>query len=349
MARERHRRLLLLRAPPHLLPVAAVLRREHEVTEVRVVVAIRPAEVIALVHPQQLLRRLFGALLGGEKLGPVLEELVPAVLRGPQLAVWRDHHPHGVANPGGVMRPALFGLVLLSRIEAPDPRSRGELGARVLPRRFVRPIGDLTHIRRRADVDEQGLAVGGERQIPRAVPASGKVPHDHARLAHRLEPAGGSANRYTVVAVLKYSAPLLNTMPVPPAVPAVSRSSAFPSPLVSRKARTPPFAPAPRPSTSATKMSPLGATARWRARPTWSATTTAQNPAGSVMPPLSGSQAGEPSDGRTVGLTDRASAAQPAAVIAFGVIPFSPLWCLRASLGSPRGTTAHPSPRTAGR
>ena len=191
MARERHRRLLLLRAPPHLLPVAAVLRREHEVTELRVVVAIRPAEVIALVHPQQLLRRLFGALLGGEKLGPVLEELVPAVLRGPQLAVWRDHHPHGVANPGGVMRPALFGLVLLSRIEAPDPRSRGELGARVLPRRFVRPIGDLTHIRWRADVDEQGLAVGGERQIPRAVPASGKVPHDHARLAHRLEPAGG--------------------------------------------------------------------------------------------------------------------------------------------------------------
>src|SRR2546427_4329754 len=43
-----------------------------------------------------------------------------------------------------------------------------------------------------------------------------------------LSRPAASANRYTVVAVLKYSEPLLSAMPVPPSVPAVSRTSAFP-------------------------------------------------------------------------------------------------------------------------
>src|SRR5438046_9983545 len=110
MARERHRRLLLLRAPPHLLPVAAVLRREHEVTELRVVVAIRPAEVIVLVQPQQLLSRLLGALLGGAKFWADLEELLPAVLRGPRLVVWRHPQPHRLPSAGPVTRSSRFRL-----------------------------------------------------------------------------------------------------------------------------------------------------------------------------------------------------------------------------------------------
>src|SRR5207302_10753830 len=105
VAGERECRLFLLGAPPYLLAVAPVLRREHEVAELEVVIAVRPPEIVPLIDAQQLLRRLFRALLGGEKFWPVLEELVATVLRGPQLAVRRDHHPHGVANPRGVMRP----------------------------------------------------------------------------------------------------------------------------------------------------------------------------------------------------------------------------------------------------
>src|SRR6266508_4626105 len=53
---------------------------------------------------------------------------------------------------------------------------------------------------------------------------------------------------------------------------------------------TPPFACAL--PLSATYRSPRSLTVRWRARPRLSATTNAQNPSGTVMPPLSGSHDG---------------------------------------------------------
>src|SRR5579863_8828464 len=74
-------------------------------------------------------------------------------------------------------------------------------------------------------------------------------------------------------------------MPVTLVLPNFSFISKRPSPLVSRSAATPP-------SISATYKSPLGATAMCRAWPRPSATRNAQNPAGSVIPPLFGSQAG---------------------------------------------------------
>src|SRR2546430_11620966 len=73
VAGEREGRLFLLRAPSHLLAVPPVLRREHEVAELPVVIAVRPPEIVPLIHPQQLLRRLLGALLGAEGLAPVPE------------------------------------------------------------------------------------------------------------------------------------------------------------------------------------------------------------------------------------------------------------------------------------
>src|SRR5207237_10326058 len=97
--------------------------------ELEVVIAIRPADVVALIHPQQLLRRLLGALLDSEQLGPVLSQLVAAVLRGPELTVRREGHPHRVANPGCVARPARLGLTGLGGVEAPDSRPGSELGA----------------------------------------------------------------------------------------------------------------------------------------------------------------------------------------------------------------------------
>src|SRR5207253_9586848 len=132
---------------------------------------VRPPDSVPMIDSHQLLLRLFRALLGRKQYGPVLEELVATLLRGPQLAVRRDRHPHGVADSGGVMRSGLLGLVLLRRVESPDARSAGELGARVLAGGLVGAVGDLTHIRRRADIDEQGLAIGRERQVPRIVPA----------------------------------------------------------------------------------------------------------------------------------------------------------------------------------
>ena len=82
-------------------------------------------------------------------------------------------------------------------------------------------------------------------------------------------------------------------MPFPGLAPNRAVSSAFPSPSVSRNARTPPVG-----DWSATNTSPLGATAMSRtlAGPPVgvlaSYTTTAQKPPGRFRPPLSGSQIG---------------------------------------------------------
>src|SRR5437773_4108545 len=80
-------------------------------------------------------------------------------------------------------------------------------------------------------------------------------------------------------------------MPVALPWPNCSLVSSLPSPSLSRNATMPPPAP-PRPARVETNTSPFGATTRCRAAPTFSATTAAQNPCGSLMPPLSGSHAG---------------------------------------------------------
>src|SRR5437879_12709585 len=105
VSRERHGRLLLLGAPPDLLAVAAVFRRQHEMAELQVMIAVRPAEVVALVDLEQLLRRLLGILRVVEEFRPILSQLVAAVLRAPPLAVRREGHAPGVANAGGLRRP----------------------------------------------------------------------------------------------------------------------------------------------------------------------------------------------------------------------------------------------------
>src|SRR3989442_7788350 len=51
-------RLVLVSATIDLPPVAAVLRREHEATQLDVVIAVGPAEVVAFVQREQLLGRL---------------------------------------------------------------------------------------------------------------------------------------------------------------------------------------------------------------------------------------------------------------------------------------------------
>src|SRR5206468_1013559 len=64
-------------------------------------------------------------------------------------------------------------------------------------------------------------------------------------------------------------------------------TSAFPSPVVSRSRRIPPRCPE-----TATSRSPFSRTTMWREGPIDSATSSAQNPGGSVSPALSGAQMG---------------------------------------------------------
>src|SRR3954452_19925233 len=90
-------------------------------------------------------------------------------------------------------------------------------------------------------------------------------------------------------------------MPFPGLGPNRAVSSAFPSPFVSRNARTPPPG-----DWSATNTSPLGATAMSRtlAGPPVavlaSYTTRAQKPTGRFRPPLSGSHVGRAEPGAAI-------------------------------------------------
>src|SRR5205085_1014740 len=140
VSREGHQRLLLVFAASHLLAVAAVLGREHEVAELRVVVAIGPTEIGALRELEELLGRLLGALLDGEQLGPVLTQLIAPVLRGVQLTRGREGEPDGVADARGEAGAAQPGLVELRGVEPPHAGPIGELGAGVLAGRLVRAV-----------------------------------------------------------------------------------------------------------------------------------------------------------------------------------------------------------------
>src|SRR6476646_2392286 len=119
-------------------------------------------------------------------------------------------------------------------------------------------------------------------------------------------------------------------MPFPGLVPNRAVSSAFPSPFVSRNARTPPPG-----DWSATNTSPLGATAMSRilAGPPVgvlaSYTTRAQKPPGRFRPPLSGSQ---------VGLSAEPGAAVPWGPWA-GLVGPALAWT-HATIAASRGTTA---------
>src|SRR6266566_9385545 len=76
-------------------------------------------------------------------------------------------------------------------------------------------------------------------------------------------------------------------MPFPPPMPKEVTTSAFPSPVVSRKSRTPPRGPE-----TATSKSPFSSMTMWRDGPIDSATTRAQKPGCNVSPALSGAQTG---------------------------------------------------------
>src|SRR5579875_4186700 len=132
-------------APPDLLAIAAVLRREHELLLHAVVVAVRPAVVAALDHTQQLLGREVCALLRREAPRPVLAQLIAPVLgRIDAAAGGVDCDAIRIADARGIAlrrRELLAGLL---RAVAPDPRARLELRAGIDPRRAQHAVLSLT-------------------------------------------------------------------------------------------------------------------------------------------------------------------------------------------------------------
>src|SRR3989442_98713 len=240
MRGKRAQRLLLLLAASDRLAVAAIFGREHQVTQLGVVVAVRPAVVVPCRELDELLRGFFRTLRQREQLGPVLTQLIATVLRRVQLARRRDGEPHGVADARSEAGAARLRLIEPGRVEPPHAGPVRELGAGVLPRRLARAILHLTGVGGGSDVDEQGAARGA---------------------------------------------------------------------------------------------------------PTWSATRTAQKPAGNVMPPLSGSHAGSAADWRLVGRADSDSVTTPTSSAFAVFMPSSLRVEPPASPECPRGTPAHPSPR----
>jgi hypothetical protein len=143
-----------------------------------VVVAVRPPEVAPLRDAHQLLGRQLGALLGGEALRPVLEELVAPVLRGVHRAVARvEGEAHRVADARRVppRRPELLPRPVGG--EAPDAGARRELGARVGAGRPGLPVGLLARVGLGADVHEQGAASVEQDVVGRV--AAHRQPGDH--------------------------------------------------------------------------------------------------------------------------------------------------------------------------
>src|SRR3954462_1182506 len=86
------------RAITQLLAVASELGRLHQLRLAVVEVAIRPTVVAALIDLEQLLRGQVLTLVRGVKLGPVVGQLIAAVLGRIKLAAAIEGDANGVAD-----------------------------------------------------------------------------------------------------------------------------------------------------------------------------------------------------------------------------------------------------------
>src|SRR2546430_10936333 len=71
--------------------------------------------------------------------------------------------PRSTLFPYTTLSRSRLGLTVLGRIEPPHACAVRELGAGVFPGRLVRAVLHLAGVGGGTDVDEQGAAVGGER------------------------------------------------------------------------------------------------------------------------------------------------------------------------------------------
>src|SRR5262249_15670978 len=82
--------------------VAAILRREHQLLAGAIIVAGRPAIGGTLLDQHHFLGRQLRTLLGGVEPGPVLMQLVTAMLGGIEAAGGVEIEPLGIAQAAGI-------------------------------------------------------------------------------------------------------------------------------------------------------------------------------------------------------------------------------------------------------
>src|SRR4051812_33142512 len=108
--------LSLRGAIAELFAIATVLGRLHQLPLDVVVVAIRPSVIAALIDLQQLLGGEILPLLRRVEFGPVLEQLIAAVLCRVQLAPAVERDSDSIANSCGVPLARRESLIRLAGI-----------------------------------------------------------------------------------------------------------------------------------------------------------------------------------------------------------------------------------------
>src|SRR5438094_6332208 len=133
--------------------VTAILRRENQLLLIAIEVAARPAEIGVVLDREELFSREVLPLVGGVELGRILRQLIPSVLRRPELALTVDGDADGVPDASCITTRRREGPTGLVRIVLPDAAARPELRARIVTRRVRHAIRQLARVRGRAEVD----------------------------------------------------------------------------------------------------------------------------------------------------------------------------------------------------
>ena len=146
-----------------LAAVAAILRRQHTLLLRGVEIAGRPSVIGALFQDHDLFGGKLEALFRRIELGPILMQLVAAMLGDEKASRSVEVETLAVPDAGGI---AFFGrenLIRLVCVVAPDSRARLELGAGVVARRVRHAVLHFARIRGRSHGHEQvALGVDGK-------------------------------------------------------------------------------------------------------------------------------------------------------------------------------------------
>jgi hypothetical protein len=157
--------ILELVAAPYLRAIAPVLRHQHLLLALPVVVAVRPSKIVSIIDLEKFLGRQLSALLLGVEVGEELVELIASVLQCVQAVdrvIPRKRHripdARGIARVRRVLLARLVGLIL------PDAGVLLEERTRILTGRPLCPGLFHARIRGCADVYVQiAVSAEGER------------------------------------------------------------------------------------------------------------------------------------------------------------------------------------------
>src|SRR6478672_11284504 len=111
-----------------LAAIAAIFRRQHKLLLGGVEITFRPAVVAALLEDQHALCGKLKTLLRRIELGPILVQLIAAVLGDVKVACRVEVETLAVADAGGEAFVGREDLIRLVGVVAPDARASLELG-----------------------------------------------------------------------------------------------------------------------------------------------------------------------------------------------------------------------------